>query len=100
MEEHRMLSKRSDRSGMSVLREFCQMRKSSWTPSNIPNEEDALVYLVADDFGRAGRAWRDRLRGRRSRNGHRRLNLVKSLLAPGILGLQRCELGLNEPRHG
>jgi hypothetical protein len=53
MEEHRMLSKRSDRSGMFVLREFCQMRKSSWTPSNVPNEEDAIVYLVADDFGRA-----------------------------------------------
>ena len=28
------------------------------------------------------------------------LDLMKPLLAVGSLGLQRCELGLNEPRHG
>ena len=33
------------------------MRKSSWTPSIVPNETDQTVYLVADDFGKPGRAW-------------------------------------------
>ena len=33
------------------------MRKSSWTPSIVPNENDQTVYLVADDFGKPGRAW-------------------------------------------
>jgi hypothetical protein len=28
------------------------------------------------------------------------LDLMKPLLALGSLGLQCCELGLNEPRHG
>ena len=35
------------------------MRKSNWTPSIVPNEDDQTVYLVADDFGRIGRAWRE-----------------------------------------
>ena len=35
------------------------MRRSSWTPSIVPNEIDETVYLVADDFGRLGRAWRE-----------------------------------------
>jgi hypothetical protein len=35
------------------------MRRSSWTPSIIPNDNDETVYLVADDFGRLGRAWRE-----------------------------------------
>jgi hypothetical protein len=35
------------------------MRRSSWTPSIVPNEDDQNVYLVADDFGRSGRAWRE-----------------------------------------
>lgn len=30
------------------------MRKSGWTPSIVPNGN---VYLVADDFGKPGRAW-------------------------------------------
>lgn len=34
------------------------MRQSRWTPSIIPADEPT-VYLVADDFGRAGRAWRE-----------------------------------------
>ncbi|MGY4449748.1 hypothetical protein ACVWZR_004408 [Bradyrhizobium sp. i1.3.1] len=34
------------------------MRQSRWTPSLVPAEE-STVYLVADDFGRAGRAWRE-----------------------------------------
>lgn len=34
------------------------MRQSRWTPSLVPAEEPT-VYLVADDFGRAGRAWRE-----------------------------------------
>jgi hypothetical protein len=35
------------------------MRRSSWTPSIVPNDIDETVYLVADDFGRLGRAWRE-----------------------------------------
>ena len=36
------------------------MRRSSWTPSIVPNDDnDETVYLVADDFGRLGRAWRE-----------------------------------------
>jgi len=35
------------------------MRKSNWTPSIVPNDYDETVYLVADDFGRIGRAWRE-----------------------------------------
>ena len=34
------------------------MRKS-WTPSIVPNSHDETVYLVLDDFGRNGRAWRE-----------------------------------------
>ena len=35
------------------------MRSSSWTPSIVPNDNDETVNLVADDFGRLGRAWRE-----------------------------------------
>ena len=35
------------------------MRKSNWTPSIVPNGNDQTVYLVAEDFGRHGRAWRE-----------------------------------------
>ena len=35
------------------------MRKSHWTPSIVPGESDQLVYLVAEDFGKIGRAWRE-----------------------------------------
>ena len=35
------------------------MRRSNWTPSIVPNETDQTVYLVADDFGKNGRAWRE-----------------------------------------
>jgi hypothetical protein len=35
------------------------MRKSGWTPSIVPNGDDQDVYLVVDDFGRHGRAWRE-----------------------------------------
>ena len=34
------------------------MRKSSWTPSIVPNGHDQTVYLVADDF-KTGRVWRE-----------------------------------------
>jgi hypothetical protein len=30
------------------------MRRSSWTPSIVPNDHDQTVYLVVDDFGRQG----------------------------------------------
>ena len=32
------------------------MRKSNWTPSIVPSGDDQTVYLVAEDFGRLGRA--------------------------------------------
>jgi hypothetical protein len=35
------------------------MRRSNWTPSIVPNGNDQTVYLVADDFGKNGRAWRE-----------------------------------------
>jgi hypothetical protein len=35
------------------------MRKSSWTPSIVPNGDDQDVYIVLDDFGRNGRAYRE-----------------------------------------
>jgi hypothetical protein len=35
------------------------MGRSSWTPSIVPNSDDQNVYLVVDDFGRNGRAWRE-----------------------------------------
>ena len=35
------------------------MRKSNWTPSIVPNGNNETVYLVADDFGKVGRAWRE-----------------------------------------
>jgi hypothetical protein len=34
------------------------MRRSRWTPSIVAANEPT-VYLVADDFGRAGSAWRE-----------------------------------------
>ena len=37
------------------------MRKSNWTPSIVPDEDDQTVYLVADDFGkRSARLARER----------------------------------------
>jgi hypothetical protein len=41
-----------------VVAEFV-MRESSWTPSIVPSGNDQTVYLVAEDFGRLGRAWRE-----------------------------------------
>jgi hypothetical protein len=35
------------------------MRRSSWTPSIVPNDNDETVYLVADNFGRLSRTWRE-----------------------------------------
>jgi hypothetical protein len=35
------------------------MRKSSWTPSIVPRGDDQTVYIVVDDFGRNGRAYRE-----------------------------------------
>jgi hypothetical protein len=35
------------------------MRQSNRTPSIVPNGDDQNVYLVVDDFGRNGRAWRE-----------------------------------------
>jgi hypothetical protein len=33
------------------------MRKSEWTPSIVPDEDEQTIYLVANDFGKVGRAW-------------------------------------------
>lgn len=33
------------------------MRRSSWTPSIVPDGRDQTVYLVADDLGRLGGIW-------------------------------------------
>ena len=35
------------------------MRRSGWTPSIVPDGDDQNVYLVMDDFGRRGRAFRE-----------------------------------------
>ena len=35
------------------------MRKSNWTPSIVPRGDDQTVYIVVDDFGRNGRAYRE-----------------------------------------
>ena len=35
------------------------MRKSNWTPSIVPVENDRTIYLVADDLGKPGRTWRE-----------------------------------------
>jgi hypothetical protein len=35
------------------------MRRSGWTPSIVPNGDDQTVYLVLEDFGDRGRAWRE-----------------------------------------
>jgi hypothetical protein len=35
------------------------MRRSNWTPSIVPNGDEQNVYLVVDDFGGNGRAWRE-----------------------------------------
>jgi hypothetical protein len=35
------------------------MRRSHWTPSIVPRDDDRDVYLVVDDFGRSGRAFRE-----------------------------------------
>jgi hypothetical protein len=35
------------------------MRKSNWTPSIVPREDDQNVYLVVDDLGKLGRVWRE-----------------------------------------
>jgi len=35
------------------------MRHSGWIPSIVPNDDDRNVYIVLDDFGRNGRAYRE-----------------------------------------
>ena len=35
------------------------MRKSHWTPSIIPSDNNQAVYLVAEDFGKLSRVWRE-----------------------------------------
>lgn len=36
-----------------------RMPRSGWTPSIVPKGDDQNVYLVVDDFGRNGRAYRE-----------------------------------------
>ena len=33
------------------------MRTSNWTPSIVPDDQDQTIYMVANDFGKIGRAW-------------------------------------------
>jgi hypothetical protein len=35
------------------------MRRSNWTPSIVPRDDDQDVYLVLDDLGGLGRVWRE-----------------------------------------
>jgi hypothetical protein len=35
------------------------MRKSSWTPSIVPNGDDQHTYIVLNDLGQNGRAYRE-----------------------------------------
>ena len=35
------------------------MRKSHWTPPIVPGDNEQTVYLVAEDFGKLGRARRE-----------------------------------------
>jgi uncharacterized membrane protein len=35
------------------------MRRSGWTPSIVPDGGDQNIYIVVDDFGRRGRAFRE-----------------------------------------
>jgi hypothetical protein len=35
------------------------MRRSDWMPSIVPGDNDQTVYLVADDFGKIARVWRE-----------------------------------------
>jgi hypothetical protein len=36
-----------------------RMIRASWTPSIVPADDHERVYLVADDFGKLRRAWRE-----------------------------------------
>jgi hypothetical protein len=36
-----------------------EFRKSNWTPSIVPRGDEQNVYIVLDDFGRNGRAYRE-----------------------------------------
>lgn len=33
------------------------MRRSSWTPSIVPRDDDHNIYMVLDDLGQAGPIW-------------------------------------------
>jgi hypothetical protein len=35
------------------------MRRSGWTPSIVPNDDDQTAYIVVDDFGPIGRSYRE-----------------------------------------
>ena len=35
------------------------MRDAGWTPSIVPSDDDQNVYIVLDDFGTNGRAYRE-----------------------------------------
>jgi hypothetical protein len=44
--------------GLTLWRSL-RMRGTGWTPSIVPADGDDTFYLVADDFGQVGRAWRE-----------------------------------------
>lgn len=33
------------------------MRRSGWTPSIVPRDDDTNAYMMLDDLGRTGRIW-------------------------------------------
>ena len=36
-----------------------RMKRTAWTPSIVPTDGGENVYLIAEDFGKLGRAWRE-----------------------------------------
>ena len=66
------------------------LRKSNCTPSIVPDGNDRTTYLVADDLGKPGRAWREADYGA--------TNLEAVILDP--LTGQRCDIwSLRAARH-
>jgi hypothetical protein len=59
------LFRRSERISLDQLESaFCgvgvsSMRRSGWMPSIVPKGDDKTIYIVVDDFGRRGRAFRE-----------------------------------------
>ena len=66
------------------------MRRSSWTPSIGPNGNDKTVCLVADDFGKPGRACRVASSNRLPT--HRLLNLISKTIEVLVYAMEHFAL--------